>query len=100
LADADDLYPIAGNDDEAAASPPPASTTDDASRGRRVVDVPPEEPVAARDGAVADPGRQEAQQDEAEKPPRRATAPKRGMEAPLADEPAAPATDDAFNFGA
>jgi hypothetical protein len=100
LADADDLYPVAGNDDEAAASPPPASTTDDASRGRRVVDVPPEEPVAARDGAVADPGRQETQQDEAEKPARRATAPKRGMEAPLADEPATPATDDAFNFGA
>lgn len=100
LADADDLYPVAGNDDEAAASPPPASTTDDASRGRRVVDVPPEEPVATRDGAVADPGRQEAQQDEAEKPARRATAPKRGMEAPLADEPATPATDDAFNFGA
>jgi hypothetical protein len=100
LADADDLYPIAGNDDEAAASPPPAAATDDASRGRRVVDVPPEEPVAARDGAVADPGRQETQQDEGEKPPRRATAPKRGMEAPLADEPATPATDDAFNFGA
>jgi hypothetical protein len=99
LADADDLYPIAGNDDEAAASPPPASKTDDASRGRRVVDVPPEEPVAAHDGAVADPGRQEAQQDEAEKPPRRATAPKRA-EPPPADEPAAPATDDAFNFGA
>ncbi|MFN7341292.1 MAG: hypothetical protein ACK5VI_09470 [Opitutia bacterium] len=99
LADADDLYPIAGNDDEAAAKPPPASTTDDASRGRRVVDVPPEEPVAARDGAVADPGRQEAQHDEAEKPPRRATAPKRA-EPPPADEPAAPATDDAFNFGA
>jgi hypothetical protein len=64
-----------------------------------VVDVPPEEPVAARDGAVADAGRQEAQQDEAEKPPRRATAPKRA-EPPPADEPAAPATDDAFNFGA
>lgn len=99
LADADDLYPVAGNDDEAAASPPPASTTDDASRGRRVVDVPPEEPVAARDGAVADPGRQEAQQDEAEKPTRRAAAPKRA-EPPPADEPATPATDDAFNFGA
>ena len=87
LADADDLYPIAGNnDDEAAASPPPAAATDDASRGRRVVDVPPEEPAAEAEG---------------EKPARRAAAPKRAEPAPPSDEPSTPAAgDDAFNFGA
>lgn len=89
LADADDLYPIAGNnDDEAAASPPPAAATDDASRGRRVVDVPPEEPAAEAEN---------------EKPARRATAPKRAEAPPPADEPVTerpPAGDDAFNFGA
>lgn len=89
LADADDLYPIGGNtDDEAAASPPPAAATDDASRGRRVVDVPADEPAAEAEG---------------EKPARRAAAPKRTEAAPPADEPATeptPAGDDAFNFGA
>lgn len=90
LADADDLYPIGGNtDDEAAASPPPAAATDDASRGRRVVDVPADEPAAEAEG---------------EKPARRAAAaPKRAEAAPPADEPATqptPTGDDAFNFGA
>lgn len=88
LADADDLYPIGGNnDDEAAASPPPAAATDDASRGRRVVDVPADEPAAETEG---------------EKPARRAAAaPKRAEAAPPGDEPSTtPAGDDAFNFGA